>query len=231
MSKPAALVLDFGGVVTRTLFETHDLTEAALGLAAGTLSWRGPFAPNDDKLWRSMQAGEISERNYWMERTRQVGRLLGEDWNRMETFVRRARGADPEAVIRPEANSAIRIAYDAGIRLAVLSNELDLFYGADFRKQLPLLSLFDLIVDATHTGILKPDPRAYAAVTDALGLPADACVFVDDQPRNVAGALKAGMRAVQFEVRDPRRSFNEALSHFGLALSLPDSISERDTNA
>ncbi|RUU51265.1 HAD family phosphatase, partial [Mesorhizobium sp. M7A.T.Ca.TU.009.01.1.1] len=28
-----ALVLDFGGVVTRTLFETHALTEQALGLA------------------------------------------------------------------------------------------------------------------------------------------------------------------------------------------------------
>lgn len=28
-----ALVLDFGGVVTRTMFETHDLTEQALGLA------------------------------------------------------------------------------------------------------------------------------------------------------------------------------------------------------
>ena len=30
---------------------------------------------------------------------------------------------------------------------------------------------FDVIVDATHTGILKPDARAYAAVTTALGLP------------------------------------------------------------
>jgi putative hydrolase of the HAD superfamily len=31
-SKPQALVLDFGGVVTKTLFETHALTEQALGL-------------------------------------------------------------------------------------------------------------------------------------------------------------------------------------------------------
>ncbi len=29
-----ALILDFGGVVTRTPFETHDQTERALGLAA-----------------------------------------------------------------------------------------------------------------------------------------------------------------------------------------------------
>lgn len=231
MSRPAALVLDFGGVVTRTLFETHDLTEASLGLPAGTLKWRGPFAPDEDSLWQAMQADAISERDYWMERTRQVGRLVGEDWNRMETFVRRARGADPQAVIRPEADSAIRIAHEADIRLAILSNELDLFYGADFRRRLPLLSLFDPIVDATHTGILKPDPRAYAAVTDALCLPAEACIFVDDQARNVAGAERAGMRAVHFEVRDPYRSFSEALAHFGLALDRPDSISKRTANA
>lgn len=38
MTGDRALILDFGGVVTRTLFETHDVTERALGLAAGTLT-------------------------------------------------------------------------------------------------------------------------------------------------------------------------------------------------
>lgn len=216
-SAAQALVLDFGGVVTRTLFETHDATERALGLDPGTLAWRGPFEPEADSLWRSMQAGEISERDYWMARTKEVGRLVGEDWDRMETFVRRARGADPEAVVRPEADAAIRAAHQAGVKLAILSNELDLFYGMDFRGRLPLLSLFDTIVDATHTGILKPDPRAYAAVTDALGLPPAACVFVDDQRRNVDGGLAAGMRVVHFDVREPARSYAEALAHLGLA--------------
>ena len=60
-----ALVLDFGGVVTRTLFETHDMTERELGLAPGTLHWRGPFDPATDAPWRAMQAGEMSERDYW----------------------------------------------------------------------------------------------------------------------------------------------------------------------
>ncbi|RUU09087.1 HAD family phosphatase, partial [Mesorhizobium sp. M7A.T.Ca.TU.009.01.3.2] len=103
-----ALVLDFGGVVTRTLFETHALTEQALGLASGTLQWRGPFDPDSDPLWRAMQADEISERDYWRSRTSEVGRLVGEDWQAMETFVQRARGAEPEKVVRPEADNAIR---------------------------------------------------------------------------------------------------------------------------
>ncbi|MER8630280.1 HAD-IA family hydrolase [Mesorhizobium opportunistum] len=211
-----ALVLDFGGVVTRTLFETHALTEQALGLKPGTLQWRGPFDPASDPLWRAMQADEISERDYWRARTSEVGQLVGEDWQAMETFVQRARGAEPEKVVRPEADSAIRAVHAAGFRLAILSNELDLFYGAGFRQKLPLLGLFDVIVDATHTGILKPDPRAYAFVTEALGLPAGACVFVDDQQRNIDGAGAAGMRTVHFDVARPAFSYAEALGHFDL---------------
>lgn len=216
---PQALVLDFGGVVTRTLFETHALTEHALGLKPGTLDWRGPFDPGSDPLWRLMQRDEISERDYWTERTREVGALVGENWTSMQTFVQRARGAEPEKVVRPEANQAIRTAHAAGVRLAILSNELDLFYGADFRQRLPLLSLFETIVDATYTKILKPDPRAYAMVGEALKLPLSACVFVDDQKRNVDGAIAAGMPAVHFDVAEPARSYAEALSPFGLTLS------------
>ena len=220
MSLPPAkaLVLDFGGVVTKTLFETHALTEEALGLEAGSLDWRGPFDPSSDALWQSMQRDEISERDYWRERTRETGRLVGEDWDAMETLVKRARGADPEAVVRPEADKAIRAAHTAGRRLAILSNELDLFYGADFRGRLPILSLFETIVDATYTGILKPDPRAYLEVTETLGIAAEDCVFVDDQKRNVDGAIAVGMRTVHFDVRDPKKSYREALGHLGLAL-------------
>ena len=218
MAEPAqrALVLDFGGVISRTLFETHALSEAALGLPPGTLTWRGPFDPAGDPLWRAMQADEISERDYWMTRTREVGRLLGEDWQDMQTFVRRARGADVDAVIRPEAVAAIRRAKAAGCKLAVLSNELDLFYGTDFRQRLPLLGLFDVIVDATHTGILKPDPRAYAQCLAQLGVKAADAVFVDDQLRNIEGAVRCGLQVVHFEVQAPAASYSQALQLLGV---------------
>lgn len=216
-SAASALVLDFGGVISKTLFETHDAAEAALGLAGGTLTWRGPFAGDTDPLWSAMQRGELSERDYWLTRSREVGRLVGEDWDDMQTFVRRARGADPTLVIRPEADRAIRIARNAGRKLAILSNELDLFYGAEFRRKLPLLGHFDVIVDATHTGILKPDARAYGAVCDALGLAPQACVFVDDQERNIEGAIACGLPTVLFDVRHPQDSYRRALKMLGLA--------------
>jgi len=211
-----ALVLDFGGVISRTLFETHDQTEAALGLPAGTLTWRGPFAPETDAPWRDMQAGRISERDYWLLRTREVGRLLGEAWHEMQTLVQRARGAEPDRVARPETVALMREAHAAGIALAILSNELDLFYGAALRQRMAALRDVRVIVDATYTGILKPDPRAYALCTQQLGMaPAD-CVFVDDQARNVDGAAAFGMVALPFDVTQPAASCAAVRQALGL---------------
>ena len=206
-----ALVLDFGGVISKTLYETHDLSERALGLAPGTLTWRGPFAPETDAPFVAMQAGEMTEREYWALRMKETGALVGEDWTTFPQFIARVRGANPKAVIRPEALEAIAEAKAAGHRLAILSNELDLFYGADFRDKLPFLADFDLIVDATYTGILKPDVRAFHLVTDGLDLSAGECVFVDDQKKNLQGAVDVGMPFVHFDVTKPGESYGEAL--------------------
>jgi putative hydrolase of the HAD superfamily len=216
MTGERALILDFGGVVTRTLFETHDVTERTLGLAPDTLTWRGPFAPETDPLWVSMQAHEISERDYWLTRAREVGRMVGEDWTDMQTFVRRARGAEPELVLRPEAREAILRVKAAGLKLAILSNELDLFYGVEFRRRFPLIDRFDVIVDATHTGILKPDPRAYEQVLAELGLPRERCVFVDDQLKNIEGARAVHLPFVHFDVTRPSQGYAQALAMLGL---------------
>lgn len=206
-----ALVLDFGGVISKTMFETHDLSEQALGLAPGTLGWRGPFAPETDAPWRAMQAGEMTERDYWAHRMAETGALVGETWTAFPDFVARVRGADPAAVIRPEALDAIARAKAMGCRLAILSNELDLFYGKDFRASLPFLADFDLIVDATYTGILKPDTRAFGFVTDGLQMAAADCVFVDDQAKNLKGAEAVGMPFVHFDVTRPGESYAKAL--------------------
>jgi putative hydrolase of the HAD superfamily len=211
-----ALILDFGGVVTRTLFETHDVTERALGLAPGTLTWKGPFDPATDLLWQRMQNREITERDYWLERTRETGRLIGEDWTDMKTFVQRARGAEPDLVLRPEARETILAAKAAGMKLAILSNELDLFYGVDFRKRFPLIDLFDVIVDATYTGILKPDPRAYEQAVRDVGVDKKDCVFVDDQKKNIEGADAVGLPNVHFDVTRPAESYAEARAMLGL---------------
>ena len=221
MSTGVALILDFGGVISRTLFESHELTERALGLSPGSLTWQGPFAPESDDLWMAMQNDEISEREYWVQRTSEVGRMLGEHWTEMSQFVMAARGADPESVVRPQAVHAIDTAKARGVKLAILSNELDLFYGPEFRNNLPLLQNFHVIADATYTKILKPDARAYLACAKELDVDPHSCVFVDDQARNVQGAKAVGMNAVHFDVRQPGRSFQQALA---LLLELPKEL-------
>ena len=66
-----------------------------------------------------------------------------------------------------------------------------------FLDQFGLLRLFDAAVISTQVGAIKPDPRMYAAILQALNAdPAD-CLFVDDRPCNLEGALQAGMKAVQ----------------------------------
>ena len=216
-----ALVLDFGGVISRTMFETHPITEQALGLAPGSLTWRGPFDPASDPLWVDMQENRITERDYWRMRVAEISGLFGERWE-MSDFVRRARGDDPMTTMRPEAVRTIEAAVTAGKRLAILSNELDLFYGQGFTKRFPLLSDFEVVIDATYTGILKPDSRAYQLCLDALKLPADQCVFVDDQRRNIDGAERVGMSAVHFDVREPKKSYAEVLAKLGISTDVLD---------
>ncbi|MEE9376265.1 MAG: HAD-IA family hydrolase [Rhizobiaceae bacterium] len=209
MNNPvSALIFDFGGVITRTMFETHDLTEKVLGLNPGSLQWRGPFDPKNDQLWQAMQAGQISEREYWGTRTNEVAKRIGADWKQMSDFVKAARGASPAEIIRPDFLKIITKANTAGIRLAILSNELDLFYGADFREKLPFLQYFEVIHDATYTKVLKPDPRAYESCLDDLKLAPGQCVFIDDQWRNIQGAKNIGLQTIHFDVTKPAVSYD-----------------------
>ncbi|MCH9852592.1 MAG: HAD-IA family hydrolase [Alphaproteobacteria bacterium] len=210
--KKQALILDFGGVITKTLFETHRDTERALGLEPHTLTWQGPFAPETDALWQDMCADKITERDYWQMRTKQVGALIGTDWHKMQDFVMAARGKmNPLDFIRPEFLTTLAKVKQASITTAILSNELDLFYGKDFRHKLPFIDDFATIIDATYSKILKPDPRAYQAVLDALNIEAEQTVFVDDQWRNIVGAQKMNMQIVHFDVMNPANAYQNAL--------------------
>ena len=208
------VILDFGGVISRTLFETHALTEVALGLPKSSLKWLGPFDSSSDSLWQSMQSDQISERDYWHERTKEVAELIGADWDHMSDFVKAARGSEPLEIIRPEAIIAIEHWKSNNVKLAVLSNELDLFYGEKFRDKLPFLDFFDIIHDATYTKILKPDPRAYISCLNDLDLKPQECLFIDDQFRNIIGAQKVGLNTIHFDVLNPKDSFSTALKLF-----------------
>ena len=206
--KPDALLLDFGGVITKTLFECHEAMERHFGLSRGTLRWRGPFDPDTDALWRSMQADEIGEREYWRRRAAELGQLVGRAIE-MKDLIAAARGRDPNLMIRPEAIATIRKAKAAGCRVGVLSNELELLYGRDVISDFDILGDLDCLIDGSWSRVIKPTPEAYARGLSALGRSAERTVFVDDQPRNVIGARSIGMMAVNFDVRDAAGSYRQ----------------------
>jgi len=199
---PRALLLDYGGVISISAFERHAQTERILQLAPGSLTWLGPLDPTTDPLWASMLRDEITEREYWAFRANEVGLAAGEPGWDMLTMAKRLRGADPNTVIRPEMQRLVQRARASGIRVGVLSNEFELFTGKGMAERIDVLRDMDAFVDATHTKILKPDPRAYGLAVEALKCPPREVLFVDDQFRNVAGAVRAGLQAQFFDLRD-----------------------------
>jgi putative hydrolase of the HAD superfamily len=199
---PRGLLLDFGSVISVSLFERHRQTEAILSLAPGSLTWLGPIAPATDALWQAMQRDEITERDYWARRAQELGTLAGEGHWDVLTMLNRVRQTDPNEVVRPEMHALIRCSRAAGIHVGILSNELELFYGKPFLARMAILQEMTVIVDASTTGVLKPAARAYAMAIEGMGLAAEDILFVDDQFRNVAGAVKAGLQTHHFDLRD-----------------------------
>jgi putative hydrolase of the HAD superfamily len=200
--RPKALLLDFGSVISVSVFERHRETERILGLQEGSLTWMGPIDPSTDALWQSMQRDEMTEREYWAARAKELGEMVGESGWDVSTMLHRLRQTDPNAVVRPQVQRMIRIARASGMQVGILSNELELFYGKAFLDRMDVLEEMSVIVDASNTGILKPDARAYRQAVEGLGLAPQEVLFVDDQFRNIAGAVKANLQTQYFDLRD-----------------------------
>jgi HAD superfamily hydrolase (TIGR01509 family) len=61
------------------------------------------------------------------------------------------------------------------------------------------IGVFDAIGLSYEIGASKPDPIAYMAIADRLGVKAEECVFVDDQPKYCDGAMAVGMEAILYD--------------------------------
>lgn len=211
-----ALLLDVGGVVFRSGSEML----AALGerepAARAVTARRGPLGPEPDPDWDRMLRGEVSEREYWALRAAEVGRALGRDGWSTHEFMAELYEASGEEIVRPAAAALMADVRAAGLPLGILTNDLAAFHGDRPLGLHPVVRDVDVLVDASVTGILKPDPRAYAAAVDGLGVPAGDIVFVDDMPGNVEGARRAGLHAVALDLRDPDAAFVRARQALGL---------------
>jgi len=96
-------------------------------------------------------------------------------------------------------------------RTAILANA-----GPGRRAELTRLGaveLVDLVIVSAEEGIRKPEPEIYARAAKRLDVAPRECLFVDDKPANVAGARKAGMRAVLFTGTDDLKESFQRLTH------------------
>lgn len=101
---------------------------------------------------------------------------------------------------------------DRGFRLYVLSNAGYSFHK--FSYKIKHIDRFTGIMVSAEERLMKPDPAIYRRLCDRFSLEASECLFIDDLPRNIEGAQKAGMNGYCFQDGDVARlrSFLEALN-------------------
>ena len=61
-----------------------------------------------------------------------------------------------------------------------------------------LRRFFKVTLSSCYLGLRKPEPAIYRRALDILGRPAERILFIDDRAENVAGAVAAGMKGIQF---------------------------------
>ena len=186
-SRPAAVVFDLGGVLIdwnprylyRTLFDGDD--------AAMEHFLTHVCSP----AWNHRQDAGRSFADGCAELIREFpdARPLIEAWR--ERFDETLGGAITGTV---EILAALR---ERGVPLYALSN----WWAETFpiaRARFDFLDWFDGIVISGELGVAKPDPRIFAHLLETYALRADATVFVDDVPANIAAAAAAGMYGILF---------------------------------
>ena len=73
------------------------------------------------------------------------------------------------------------------------------------RAKFPVLQLIDRYVVSGDIGAVKPQPLIFRTLLDRYGLEANQCIFIDDNPSNIAGAEQLGMHGILFHDADTLR--------------------------
>ena len=85
----------------------------------------------------------------------------------------------------------------AGYQLFGLTNwSMETFPEA--RERFGILQMIDRYVVSGAEGLVKPDPRLFQVLLDRYQLKAEECLFIDDNPDNVAAAKGMGMQGIVF---------------------------------
>ncbi|WP_293911739.1 HAD family phosphatase [Deinococcus sp.] len=167
--------------------------------------------------WWALRTLE-DERVFWRRYGRELGGALGLSDVQGEAIVAQF---PYQAFMKaaPGARELLRTLRSRGLKIGVLSNTLP-----DIWPTLHATALgeyVDVALSSCALGIHKPDPAAFELAAQALGVGADAVLFLDDKQENVDAARQVGMTAalVDLEGRAPG-----AISDLGDVVALLDGL-------
>jgi epoxide hydrolase-like predicted phosphatase len=196
------LLLDFGGVLTTSIWECFDEFCRAEGLPEGAV--RRLFRDDPEALadLRLLETGEITEHEF----ASRFGPRLGIE--ETEGLIERMFGALAPERAMIDAVGKLRA---GGVRTGLISNS----WGTGIYDPGLLDELFDAVVISGEVGLHKPQPEIYALAAERIGVEPGDCVFVDDLRENVEGAERAGMIGVLH--RDPAATLAKLEELLGVA--------------
>ncbi len=195
MTEIEAIVCDFGGVLTTPLLaafaafqDDSGITPEQLGLAM-----RAGLEEGEEIPLFKLERGEISEDDFIARLSDGLEPILGHPPH-MHHFRQKFWGAlEPNA----EMIALMRELKARGLKMAMLTNNVREWEPL-WRAMLPVDEIFEEIVDSAFVGCRKPEARIHELTLERIGMPAGACLFIDDLQPNIEGAEAAGMNAVHF---------------------------------
>ncbi len=206
-----AVVSDFGGVLTRPLLEAftkaHDGADVPLA-AYGQALWTAAERDGVNPLFE-LEKGRIAEPEFLDRIGAELEPALGhrpEMHQFREIYFEALQPNEPMIALMRELKRD-------GYRMAMLTNNVREWEPL-WRSMLPVDEIFETVIDSGFVGCRKPESRIYAITLERLGLPPEACLFVDDVQVNCEGAERAGIAAVHF------RGNEQAIAEIRSLLSL-----------
>ena len=190
MDSLAALILDYGGVLTWPQRAESVEGMARLACVPPRLfltAYRAHRGGYDD--------GTLTVEAYWREVFTGLGRPSAPSPDVLEQLTE----LDVESwtEYREETWAIARAVRTSGLRTAMLTN-CPVEHLARIRADRQPERSFDAVVASCEVGSNKPDRPIYDACLARLGVAAGGALFVDDSSANVEGAAALGMRTLLF---------------------------------
>ena len=178
-----ALLVDFGGVLTTSVWDSFAQFCRAKGLEEGAVKRLFKDDPAALADLRALETGSVEEAEFERRFAQRLG--LDDASDLIDSMFRGMEPAEPMV-------DAVRAARASGVRTGLVSNS----WSTDHYDRGMLAELFDATVISAEVGLHKPQPEIYLLAAERLATDPARCVFVDDLRENCAGAEAVGMTAI-----------------------------------